>query len=109
MSVFASNHALGFMYFFVRPSSKWPFAFGFLLVPAALLAATLVQKDPPVCPADADLPVAIWDIDLKLANAVPRNFRTTDDPLKAAKGEMPATTRLNDCAPRAAASLLPKG
>src|SRR5438094_9935838 len=95
MSVFASNHALGFMYFFVRPSSKWPFAFGFLLVPAALLAATLVQKDPPVCPADADLPVAIWDIDLKLANAVPGKFRRTDDPRNGARGAMPGTTGLN--------------
>ena len=84
------------MNFVVRLSSRSSFVFGFLLVPAALLAATLVQKDPPVRPADAESPVAIWDIDLKLANAFPRNFRTTDDPLKASKGETPATIGLND-------------
>jgi Inositol hexakisphosphate len=67
-----------------------------LLVPAALFSATLVQKNPPVRPADADSPVLIWDIDLKLANALPRNFRTTDDPLKANKGQTPSDTGLAD-------------
>jgi hypothetical protein len=84
------------MHFFARSSSRWSFIFGFLLVPAALPAATLVRKNPPVRPADANSPVAIWDIGLKLANALPRNFRTTDDPLKASKGETPATTGLSD-------------
>lgn len=67
-----------------------------LLAPAALFSATLVQKNPPVRPADADSPVLIWDIDLKLANALPRNFRTTDDPLKGSKGQPPANTGLAD-------------
>ncbi len=97
------------MYFFVRPSSKWPFAFGVLLVSAALLAATLVQKNPPVRPADAESPVAIWDIDLKLANAFPRNFRTTDDPLKASKGETPATTGLSDLRASGSGEFSPEG
>ena len=97
------------MYFFVRPSSKWPFAFGFLLVSAALLAATLVQKNPPVRPADAESPVAIWDIDLKLANAFPRNFRTTDDPLKASKGETPATIGLSDLRASGSGEFTPEG
>jgi Inositol hexakisphosphate len=67
-----------------------------LLAPAALFSATLVQKNPPVRPADADSAVLIWDIDLKLANALPRNFRTTDDPLKGPKGQLPANTGLAD-------------
>src|SRR5947199_1692374 len=89
-----------FMNFFVR---------SFLLVPAALVAATLVQKNPPVRPADADSPVAIWDIDLKLANALPRNFRTTDDPLKASKGETPATTGLSDLRASGSGEFTPEG
>src|SRR5437899_12059369 len=84
------------MNFFVRSSSRSSFVFGFLLVPAALSAVTLVQRNPPVRPADADSPVAIWDIDLKLAKALPRNFRTTDDPLKANTGETASTTGLSD-------------
>src|SRR6266581_2871957 len=84
------------MHFFARSSSRRSFIFAFLLFPAVLLAVTLVQKNPPVRPADADSPVAIWDIDLKLANALPRNFRTTDDPLKASKGGTPGSTGLSD-------------
>jgi len=97
------------MNFVVRSSSRSSFEFGFLLVPAVLLAATLVQKDPPVRPADADAPVAIWDIDLKLANALPRNFRTTDDLLKASKGETPATTGLNDLRASGSGEFTPEG
>src|ERR1700758_2923230 len=96
MSVFPSNQVLRLMNFFVRSSRGWSFVFGVVLVPAALLAATLLQKNPPVRPADADSAVAIWDIDLKLANALPRNFRTTDDPLEASKGEAPVTTGLRN-------------
>jgi protein-tyrosine phosphatase len=68
--------------------------FGFVLVPVALLAATLAQHNQP--PRSPDLPVLIWDIDLKLANALPRNFRTSNDPLDESKGETPATTGLSD-------------
>jgi hypothetical protein len=42
-----------FINVFVCSSSRYSFGFGFLLVSAALLAATLVQKNPPVRPADA--------------------------------------------------------
>jgi hypothetical protein len=94
---------------FVRSSSKWSFAFGFLLVPPALLAATLVQKNPPVRPANAESPVAIWDIDLKLAKDLPRNFRTTEDPLKPNKGEIPATTGLNDLRASGSGEFTPEG
>jgi Inositol hexakisphosphate len=69
-------------------------AFCFVLSPAVLLAVTLVQKNPPVRPADS--PVLIWDIDLTLASVLPRNFRTTDDVPKANDGKSPSTTGLID-------------
>ena len=81
---------------FARSFSGRLFALGFLVAPAALAAVTPVQKNPPVRPADADSPTLIWDIDLKLANVLPRNFRTSDDPLKANNGETPATIGLSD-------------
>jgi hypothetical protein len=59
-----------------------------------LLAVTLVQKNPPVRPAGS--PLLIWDIDLTLAKALPRNFRTTDDPLRVSDGKAPSTTGLID-------------
>jgi hypothetical protein len=67
-----------------------------LIAPVALFASPLVQKSPPIRPANADSPVLIWDIDLKLADDLPRNFRTTDDRLKAGNGESPATIGLID-------------
>jgi hypothetical protein len=65
-----------------------------LFAPATLLGIDLVQKNPPVRPADAA--VAIWDIDLNMASQLPRNFRTTNDPLNESKGETLATTGLSD-------------
>jgi inositol hexakisphosphate len=79
---------------FAHSPSSWPLIFGFVLVPAALLAATLMQNSQP--PRSSDPPVLIWDIDLKLVNALPRNFRTTNDPLDESKAEMAATTELSD-------------
>src|SRR5262249_39919434 len=38
----------------------------------------------------------IWDIDLELANDVPRNFRTTNDRPNESSGEITATTGLSD-------------
>jgi Inositol hexakisphosphate len=80
---------------FVIPlfGSRWVYLV-LLLTPAALFSATLVQKNPPVRPADADSAVLIWDIDLKLAKNLPRNFRTTDDPLKTGKGQIPSNVGL---------------
>jgi hypothetical protein len=66
--------------------------FCFLFSPAVFLAVTVVQKNPPV--RSADSPVLIWDIDLTLAKALPRNFRTTDDPLKPSDDKIPSTTGL---------------
>src|SRR5207253_748252 len=54
-------------------------ALALLFFPTAALLAALVQKNPPVRPEDANSPVLIWDIDLKLDKSLPRNFRTTDD------------------------------
>jgi len=68
--------------------------FCFLFSPAVFLGVTLVQKSPPVRPAEP--PVLIWDIDLKLAKDLPRNFRTTDDPVKAGDGKTPSTVGLID-------------
>src|SRR6266478_5387551 len=68
-----------------------------LLSPAFTFSATLVQKNPPVRPADADSPVLISDIDLKLAKSLPRNFRTTDEPLEANNDQkLPTNTGLTD-------------
>jgi protein-tyrosine phosphatase len=85
------------------------FMFGFLVVPAALLAINLDQKHPPIRPADADSPTLIWDIDLKLANGLPRNFRTTDDPLRMDKGETPPTTGLSDLRASGSGEFTPEG
>jgi Inositol hexakisphosphate len=75
--------------------SRWVYLV-LLLAPVALFSATLVQKNPPVRPADADSAVLIWDIDLKLAKNLPRNFRTSDNPIKANKGQIPSDTGLAD-------------
>ena len=79
---------------FAHSFRKRTLSFGLVLVPAALWAATLAQNNQP--PRSPDPPVLIWDIDLKLANALPRNFRTTNDPLNESKGETLATTGLTD-------------
>jgi protein-tyrosine phosphatase len=97
------------MNFFVRSSSRQFFVFSFLLVPAALLAVDFLPKHPPMRPADANSAVAIWDIDLKLANALPRNFRTTDDALKPDKGETPSTTGLSDLHASGSGEFTPEG
>src|SRR5437763_6432548 len=92
---------------FAHPTSRRPLIFGFVLVPAALSAAALAQNNQP--PRSPDPPVLIWDIDLKLANALPRNFRTTDDPLKASKGETPTTTGLSDLRASGSGEFTPEG
>jgi hypothetical protein len=67
------------MNFLTRSSRVRGFAFAFVLWPLSLLASDLAQKNQPV--RSPDTPVLIWDIDLKLANDQPRNWRTTYDPL----------------------------
>src|SRR5438093_4285700 len=92
---------------FAHPTSRRPLIFGFVLVPAALWAATLSQNNQP--PRSPDPPVLIWDIDLKLANVLPRNFRTTNDPLKENKGETPSTAGLSDLRASGSGEFTPEG
>jgi len=80
----------------VHRSAAWHFVLASFLAPAAIFSATLVQKTPPTPSADAGSPVLIWDVDLKLATSLPRNFRTTDDPIRANKGQIPSDTGLAD-------------
>jgi hypothetical protein len=68
--------------------------FCFAFSPPIFLAVTLVQKNPPVRPTGS--PVLILDIDLTQASTLPRNFRTTDDLLKANDGKTPSTIGLID-------------
>src|ERR1041385_8991422 len=96
------------MRFVIRFLRSRLLVFGFLVFPAALLAI-IFEKHPPVRPVDADSAVAIWDIDLKRANALPRNFRTTDDPLKPNKGEKPATIGLSDLRASGSGEFTPEG
>jgi len=79
----------------LRPTTQYLVS-ALLLTPAVSFSATLVEKNPPVRPADADSPVLIWDVDRKLAAALPRNFRTTDKPIKVNKGQIPSDTGLAD-------------
>ena len=67
-----------------------------LVAPAELFAVSLIQQNPPFRPADANSPVLICDVDLKLTNALPRNFRSTDDRLKANNSEISATAGLTE-------------
>lgn len=77
-------------------SGGWRALLTLLLAPAVSFSAALVQKTPPTPPHDADSPALIWDISHELEDRLPRNFRTTDDPLKADSGKIPANTGLVD-------------
>jgi hypothetical protein len=79
---------------FPHPFTRLRHTFGVVLLPAALLTAALGQTNQP--PRSPDPPVLIWDIDLKLANDVPRNFRTTNDRFDKSKGETTAITGLSN-------------
>jgi hypothetical protein len=64
-----------------------------LLLPLPLFAA-LEQKSPPTPPADADKPLLVWDVDPALRAGLPRNFRTTNDPVRLTDGPAPDATGL---------------
>jgi inositol hexakisphosphate len=94
----------------VHPRRHFVLVFVLLLAAVALWSAPLVQKNPPVRPADADSPLLIWDIDLKLAKSLPRNFRTTDEPLKGDNGEAsPAATGLSELRASGSGEFTPEG
>lgn len=83
------------MNFLTRSSRNGRFACVLVLWPVSLLASVFAQNNQPV--RSPDVPVLIWDIDLKLADALPRNFRTTDERLKGDNREAPpAATGLSD-------------
>jgi protein-tyrosine phosphatase len=90
-------------------SRGFPIEFLLLVTPAAIFGVTLVEKNPPVRPADADSPVLIYDVDPKQAQTLPRNFRTTDDPLKANKAETPVTVGLKDLRASGSGEFTPDG
>jgi hypothetical protein len=90
---FVSNVGAARMNFVAHLPAGWLGTFCFLFS-SVFLAVALVQKNPPV--RSADSPVLIWDIDLTLARAWPRNVQTTDDPLKASADKTPSTTGLID-------------
>jgi len=84
------------------------FAFAFVLWTVGLLASDVAQKNQPV--RSPDTPVLIWDIDLKLANDPPRNWRTTDDPLTPGTGEAPgAILGLRDLRASGSGEFTPEG
>jgi protein-tyrosine phosphatase len=60
-----------------------------LLATASLCAEPLLQKSPPVAPADAATPLLVWDVAPDLRAGLPRNFRTTDQPLVVKEGRTP--------------------
>ena len=91
--VFLSNLGASCMNFIAHLARGRLGTFCFLFS-SVFLAVTLVQKNPPARSADA--PVVIWDIDLTLARALPRNFRTTDDQLQASDSKTPSTSGLID-------------
>lgn len=90
-----------------HPSSRLRHTFGFVLLPAALLTATLAQNNQP--PRSADPPVLIWDIDIKLANDGPRNFRTTNDRLNETQGETTGRTGLSQLRASGSGEFTPEG
>ena len=84
------------------------FAFAFVLWSVGLLASDPTQNNRPV--RSPDTPVLIWDIDLKLANDPPRNWRTTDDPLTPGTSEAPgAILGLRDLRASGSGEFTPEG
>jgi Inositol hexakisphosphate len=91
-----------------RLSRGGRFAFVFVLWPVGLLASDLTQNNQPV--RSPDTPVLIWDIDLKLVNDPPRNWRNTDDPLTPGTSEAPgAILGLRDLRASGSGEFTPEG
>jgi len=92
--VSVSNLGAARMNFIAHLSRRRLGTFCFLLSPAVFLAVTFVEKN--LQARSADAPVLIWDIDLTLAWALPRNACTTDTPLKTSEDKTPSTIGLLD-------------
>ena len=73
---------------------KWILAL--LLGSPLALCAALEQKFPPTPPTDAARPLLVWDVAPAGRDGLPRNFRTTSDPLKASTGGSVDVTGLTD-------------
>jgi protein-tyrosine phosphatase len=66
-----------------------------LVLPIASRADLAIQS-PPVAPADAAHPLLVWDVAPELRKGLPRNFRTTDQPLPSKAGPAPDATGLSE-------------
>jgi Inositol hexakisphosphate len=96
------------MNFLTRLPRGRGFAFSLVIWAASLLASDLEQNNQLV--RSPDMPVLIWDIDLKLANDPPRNWRTTDDPLTPGTSEVPgAVLGLRDLRASGSGEFTPEG
>jgi hypothetical protein len=80
-----------------------------LLLAAGLCAEPLQQKNPPVAPADAASPLLVWDVAPDLRAGLPRNFRTTDQPLVVKEGRKPDTAGLTALHESGGAEFTPAG
>jgi hypothetical protein len=96
------------MNFLARSSRVRGFAFAVVIWATSLPASDLEQNNQPV--HSTDTPVLIWDIDLKLANDPPRNWRTTDDPVTPGTSEAPgAILGLRDLRASGSGEFTPEG
>jgi hypothetical protein len=59
-------------------------------------SAGLQQKHPPTPPEDAVRPLMVWDVSVADRAGMPRNFRSSDDPLKSAEGKSPNVSGLTE-------------
>jgi hypothetical protein len=58
--------------------------------------AGLQQKHPPKAPEDASNPLLVWDVAVADRAGMPRNFRSSDDPIKATEGKAPNVQGLKE-------------
>jgi protein-tyrosine phosphatase len=94
--------------FFTKPRLISAVAFALALV-ADLAAAPLVQKSPPTPAEDAAQALLVWDVAPELRDALPRNFRTTDQPLVVKDGRAPSSAGLTTLHESGGAEFTPAG
>jgi inositol hexakisphosphate len=76
---------------------------------ALTATAALEQLHPPAPALDAATPLLVWDVAPDLRGGLPRNFRTTDDPLKLKGAPKPDTTGLAELHASGSAEFTPAG